>query len=102
LKRRELERHLTDSGCEVLRDSANDTIWHNPARELRAPVPRHTEIPIGTARAICRQLVVTPPDGPTLLSIQRGVRGEPGQNGSGTVAGSAESTIVRGHGAHVS
>jgi mRNA interferase HicA len=53
LKRRELERHLTAHGCEVLRAGSNHTIWHNPHRELRTPVARHHEIPSGTARAIC-------------------------------------------------
>jgi len=63
LKRRELERHLADHGCEVLREGANHTIWHNPPADLRAPVPRHREIPAGTARAICRQLAIPPPAG---------------------------------------
>jgi mRNA interferase HicA len=62
--RQELERHLTDNGCEVVREGANHTIWRNVARDLRAPVPRHREIPIGTARAICRQLGIFPPAGP--------------------------------------
>ncbi|MGH3006544.1 MAG: type II toxin-antitoxin system HicA family toxin [Gaiellaceae bacterium] len=63
MRRSELERHLRDHGCEVLREGANHAIWHNPAQDLRAPVPRHREIPIGTARAICRQLAVSPPGG---------------------------------------
>ena len=62
--RQELERHLTDHGCDVLREGAKHTIWRNRTRDLRAPVPRHREIPIGTARAICRQLGVPPPLGP--------------------------------------
>jgi mRNA interferase HicA len=52
LKRRELERHLAAHGCEVLREGAKHTIWHNPPADVRAPVPRHREIPTGTARAI--------------------------------------------------
>lgn len=30
----------------------------NPARDSRTPVPRHLEIPTGTARAICRRVNV--------------------------------------------
>jgi mRNA interferase HicA len=63
LKRRELERHLAEHGCEVLREGARHTIWSRPPADLRAPVPRHREIPTGTARAICRQLAVPPPPG---------------------------------------
>jgi hypothetical protein len=44
-----------------MREGAKHTIWHNPALDVRTPVPRHREIPIGTARAICRQLSIPPP-----------------------------------------
>jgi mRNA interferase HicA len=63
LKRRELERHLAQHGCEVLREGSRHTIWRRPLADLRAPVPRHREIPTGTARAICRQLAIPPPPG---------------------------------------
>jgi len=63
LTRRDLERHLRDHGCRQLREGANHAIWGNGERDLRAPVPRHREIPLGTARAICRQLGVPPPTG---------------------------------------
>jgi len=64
LKRRELEAHLREHGCEVLREGANHAIWVNVPRDLRAPVPRHREIPVGTARAVCRQLAIPAPGGP--------------------------------------
>jgi mRNA interferase HicA len=63
LKRRDLEGHLRDNGCEPIREGAKHAIWANRGRELRTPVPRHREIPFGTARAICRQLAVPPPTG---------------------------------------
>jgi mRNA interferase HicA len=63
VRRQDLERHLVGSGCEIVREGANHTIWRNAERDLRAPVPRHREIPIGTARAICRQLGIFPPVG---------------------------------------
>ncbi|MDQ3608266.1 MAG: type II toxin-antitoxin system HicA family toxin [Actinomycetota bacterium] len=46
-----------------MREGANHAIWTNPALDRRAPVPRHREIPTGTARAICRQLGVPAPTG---------------------------------------
>jgi mRNA interferase HicA len=61
LKRRDLEAHLRANGCEALREGANHAIWFNAERDLRAPVPRHREIPTGTARAICRQLGIPQP-----------------------------------------
>lgn len=63
MKRRELERHLLDCGCRLLREGANHAIWANPTLDRRAPLPRHREIPAGTARAICRQLAIPPPSG---------------------------------------
>jgi len=64
LKRRDLERHLAEHGCNLIREGANHEIWANPPLDLRAPMPRHREIPIGTARAICRQLGIRAPTGP--------------------------------------
>lgn len=64
MKHRDLERHLTEHGCQVLREGGRHTIWHNPKPGLRAPIPRHREIPIGTIRAICRQLGIPVPTGP--------------------------------------
>lgn len=63
MTRRELERHLRDHGCVLLREGSNHAIWSNPDRDLRVPLPRHREIPVGTARAICRQLAIPPPTG---------------------------------------
>jgi mRNA interferase HicA len=63
LKRRDLESHLRGHGCQPLREGASHAIWTNLARDLRSPLPRHREIPAGTARAICRQLGCPPPSG---------------------------------------
>jgi mRNA interferase HicA len=63
LKRRNLERHLAEHGCQSIREGANHTLWANPPLDVRAPVPRHREIPAGTARAICRQLGIPAPTG---------------------------------------
>jgi mRNA interferase HicA len=61
VKRAALERHLRDQGCRILREGAKHTIWASQAGDLRVSVPRHREIPVGTARAICRQLAIAPP-----------------------------------------
>jgi hypothetical protein len=63
VKRTDFERYLQETGCEILRKGARHTIWTNRPRDLRAPVPRHREIPLGTVRAICRQLGVVAPSG---------------------------------------
>lgn len=50
MKRRDLEAHLRAHGCERLREGANHAIWNNPQRDIRTPIPRHREVPAGTAR----------------------------------------------------
>jgi mRNA interferase HicA len=58
VKRVDLERHLRAHGCAVIREGGRHTVWENPATERRSTVPRHRELPRGTARAICDQLGV--------------------------------------------
>jgi mRNA interferase HicA len=58
---RELERHLREHGCERVRRGARHDVWRSPAAERPVTVPRHREIPFGTARAICRQLGIPEP-----------------------------------------
>ena len=60
IRLRDLERHLRAHGCERLRQGAKHAIWHNPAAKRRTSVPRHTQIPLTTAREICKQLAVPP------------------------------------------
>jgi hypothetical protein len=57
----DLERHLLLHGCELLRHGARHEVWINPATGARTSVPRHREIPLPTARAICRQLGLSAP-----------------------------------------
>ncbi len=61
MKLRDLERHLTEHGCVVVREGGNHTLWRNPLAGKVAPVPRHKEIKEGTIRAICRQLEINRP-----------------------------------------
>jgi mRNA interferase HicA len=63
LKKRELERHLKEHGCALLREGANHEMWENVATGQRTTVPRHGEIKTPTARGICRQLGVPLPLG---------------------------------------
>jgi mRNA interferase HicA len=60
IKLRELERHLRDHGCVPLREGAKHSIWQNPRTGQRTSVPRHRELPLTTARAICAQLGIPP------------------------------------------
>lgn len=63
MKKRELERHLTENGCRLARQAAKHEFWENPATGQRATLPRHREVKLPTARGICRQLGVPPPTG---------------------------------------
>jgi mRNA interferase HicA len=56
MKRRDLLRHLTTHGCQLLREGARHSWWHNPASGKRSAVPRHTEVNDHLARKICRDL----------------------------------------------
>ncbi|MEM0913116.1 MAG: type II toxin-antitoxin system HicA family toxin [Planctomycetota bacterium] len=63
MKRRDLERHLSDHECRFDHHGGRHDIWLNPANGLDAAVPRHNEIKFGTARAICKQLDIPIPRG---------------------------------------
>jgi len=62
VKRRDLERHLTKHGARLLREGGRHSYWGIDA-ERSASLPRHREIGYPLARAICRQLGISPPDG---------------------------------------
>jgi len=63
VKKRDLERHLTEHGCRFARQASRHELWENPANGQRTTVPRHKEIKPPTARGICRQLGVPAPTG---------------------------------------
>jgi len=56
VKRRELIRHLTAHGCQLVREGSDHSWWGNPANGRRSAVPRHTEINRFLAKKICRDL----------------------------------------------
>ena len=61
MKRRDLLQHLTQHGCELLREGANHSIYVNRAAAKTSTVPRHTEINDYLAKKICRDLGVPTP-----------------------------------------
>ena len=61
MKRQDLIRYLEVNGCEFLREGGNHTVYVNRKARKVSTVPRHREIPLGTARAICRQLGIPEP-----------------------------------------
>lgn len=62
MKRRDLVRHLTSHGCDLLREGAKHSWWRNPSLGKRSAVPRHTEINNHLARKICSDLGVPMPE----------------------------------------
>lgn len=60
MKRREFLRYLREHGCELLREGARHSWWHNPSLNKRSAVPRHTEIGDDLARKICKDLGIPP------------------------------------------
>jgi mRNA interferase HicA len=60
IKQRDLVRHLTRHGCRRVRQGGRHEVWTDARGERISTLPRHREIPRGTARAICAQLGVPP------------------------------------------
>ncbi|HVE72629.1 MAG TPA: type II toxin-antitoxin system HicA family toxin [Thermoanaerobaculia bacterium] len=56
MKRRDLERHLRQHGCTVLREGGNHTVFVNETSSRVTAVPRHNEIKTPTVREICKRL----------------------------------------------
>ena len=60
MKRSELLRYLQDRGCELVREGARHSWWHNPTLNKRSAIPRHSEIKDLLAKKICKDLGVEP------------------------------------------
>ncbi len=61
MERRDLERHLREHGCELMRGGGNHSVYWNPADRRTSSVPRHREISDLLARKICRDLDIPEP-----------------------------------------
>ena len=61
MKRRDLERHLRELGCEILREGARHSVFYNPTSGATSTVPRHRGINDFLARKICPDLKLPPP-----------------------------------------
>lgn len=61
MKRVKLIRHLEGSGCRLLREGRQHSIYVNSANRQTAPVPRHREIVWQLALKICKELGVEAP-----------------------------------------
>lgn len=62
MKRRDLIGHLTQHGCELLREGARHSVYWNPVKGTTSTVPRHREVNDFLARKICRDLGVPSPN----------------------------------------
>ena len=60
MKRTALIKHLRAAGCELLREGARHSWWHNPKLNQRSAVPRHTKIVDQLADKICKDLGIPP------------------------------------------
>jgi mRNA interferase HicA len=58
MKRNELIEYLRSQGCELLREGAKHSWWHNPKLNKKPSVPRHNEIKDILAKKICKDLGV--------------------------------------------
>jgi mRNA interferase HicA len=63
MKRTKLIKHLTKSGCYLLREGGKHSVYFNPYSEKISTVPRHQEIKQFIAEKICKDLEITIPLG---------------------------------------
>ena len=61
MKRRDLIKYLENTGCELLREGGNHTIYVNRKEQKVSAIPRHREINDYLARKICRDLQIPEP-----------------------------------------
>jgi mRNA interferase HicA len=61
VKRRDLLRHLSAQGCELLREGGNHSWWHQPELNRRSAIPRHNEINDLLVLKICKDLGIPKP-----------------------------------------
>ncbi len=58
MKRRDLIRHLLDSGCELFREGGRHSLYVNRQASRSSAIPRHNEINNFLTKKICQDLGV--------------------------------------------
>ncbi|MBN1525510.1 MAG: type II toxin-antitoxin system HicA family toxin [Spirochaetales bacterium] len=56
MKRSALIKHLQANNCSLLREGGRHSWWHNPSKNLRSAIPRHSEIKDILVNKICKDL----------------------------------------------
>jgi len=56
MKRKDLIKRLTDTGCILVRHGSRHDLYKNPTTGKRQPVPRHNEIDENLAKHIIKGL----------------------------------------------
>ncbi len=56
MKRKDLIKRLTGSGCILVRHGSRHDLYKNPATGKKQPVPRHNEIDEKLAKHIIKEL----------------------------------------------
>lgn len=59
MKRKDLERHLENHGCRLLREGTRHAVYVNVENGNMSTMPRHTEILTFTGRKICKDLGIS-------------------------------------------
>ena len=59
MKRNDLEKHLRDHGCLLLREGAKHSVFINPNNGAISTMPRHNEINTFLGKKICKDLGIT-------------------------------------------
>jgi mRNA interferase HicA len=62
MKRAALLKYIRQQGCELLREGASHSWWHNSNLNKRSAIPRHSEINDLLIRKICKDLGIASPD----------------------------------------
>lgn len=55
-------RHLEATGCQLLREGANHSVYVNRTSRKTSTVPRHREVNDFLVRKICKDLDIPTPD----------------------------------------
>jgi len=57
VKRKDLIKKLTDSGCVLVRRGGRHDLYKNPTTGKKQPIPRHNEIDENLVKHIIKELI---------------------------------------------